>query len=436
MQNLVRIYVVNSASIGHEGRNTTSGLQTDHKRSGGPGHDERSAWMETDKIMFARRALLSSVFGAGCGVLAAPALIAPAWADVAQYPQLADPAIPVRDLTRLYFVAGAVAGNRIFAAGQEGVIIYSDDKGQSWTQAKVPVSATITAIAFASPQVGWATGALGVILKTEDAGKTWVKQLDGIGEIALMNSTTAAYVAAEQADQAKQKPNSDAANNDAGAADRATRRQGILAGQGPDKAMLSLLPVSETEVFAFGAYRFVEYSTDGGKSWADWSMHIGDEKSQNIYGAAAIGGAYYLTSETGLIFRSTDGGQSFPQLAQPGDATFFGIMDTGAGGILAYGVAGEMYLSTDQGKSWNQPNFTGTSNVNTVIALPGSGLMLAGDSGGGLWYSKDHGNSFTLGVRNPVMSINALLPLGPLGFVMITSVGVFAVPDMTKMQPS
>jgi photosystem II stability/assembly factor-like uncharacterized protein len=380
--------------------------------------------------MLARRALFSSMIGAGCGA----ALVAPALADVAQYPQLADPAIKVRNLTRLYFVAGAVAGSRIFAAGQQGVIIYSDDKGQNWTQASVPVSATITSIAFASPNVGWATGALGVVLKTEDAGKTWVKQLDGNSEIALMNTTTQAFVAAQPPQSA-----ADQASGAPSAADRATHRAQILTEQGPDKAYLSLLPVSETDIFAFGAYRFADYSTDGGKSWADWSMHIGDDKSQNIYGAANIGGDYYLTSETGLIFRSTDGGQSFPQFAQLGaanPATVFGIMDTGAGGMLAYGVAGSMFLTTDQGKTWNQPNFTGNSNVNTVIALPGSGLILAGDAGGGLWYSKDHGASFSLGVRNPVMSINALLPLGPLGFVMITSVGVFAVPDMTKMKQS
>ena len=56
------------------------------------------------------------MIGAGCGA----ALAVPAHADVAQYPQLADPAIKVRNLTQLYFVAGAVAGSRIFAGGQQG----------------------------------------------------------------------------------------------------------------------------------------------------------------------------------------------------------------------------------------------------------------------------------------------------------------------------
>ena len=357
--------------------------------------------------------MLTSVLGAGLGA----SVGLPAWAAMPQYPQLVEPAIPVLNLTQGYFIGSASAGPRVLAVGEEGVIIYSDDAGQSWHQAAVPVSATITAIAFATPQVGWATGALGVVLNTQDGGKTWVKQLDGLAEIDLMNTATQAFVAA-------QPPGSDPA-------DRATRRAQILAGQGPDKPMLCVLPISATEVFVFGTYRYAEHSTDGGKSWTDWSMHIGDPVSHNIYDAAAIGGALYLVAEEGLIFRSTDGGQSFPQLAQPGNATFFGICDTGAGGILAYGVAGEMYLSTDQGKSWNPPQFTGTSNVNAV-AIIGGGLLVAGDAGGGLWLSKDHGASFTLLHRNPIMSINALQPLGAMRFLIVSDIGVFPV-DLAAM---
>lgn len=370
--------------------------------------------MEIDKIIVHRRTVLSSLLGAGC----VTALGLPASAAVPQYPQLTDPAIAVRNLTRVYFVAGASAGPRIVAGGQEGVIIYSDDSAKSWHQAAVPVSATITDIAFASPKVGWATGGLGVILKTEDGGESWVKQLDGQDEIALMNTATQAFVAS-------QPPDSEAA-------DHAARRAKILTEQGPERPMLSLLAVSETDVFAFGTYRSAVYSSDGGKSWTDWSMNIGDPLSHNIYGAAAIGGAYYLVAETGLIFCSTDGGKTFPKLAQPGDATFFGICDAGAGGILAYGVAGEMYLSTDQGKTWTASQFAGNSNVNAVISLAG-GLLIAGDSGGGLWMSKDHGASFTFMTRNPIMGINNLQPLGGLRFLILSGIGAFPV-DLSKMQ--
>ncbi len=367
--------------------------------------------METEKKRIGRRALISSMTAVGIGA----AYSGTAFADPGLL-ELNSPAIPVRVLDRVYMVAGASAGARLLAGGAHGLIIYSDDAGKTWHQAKVPVSVTITDIAFATPQIGWATGSFGVVLGTKDGGLTWVKQLDGNAAITLMNNALASFTAS-------QPPGSDAV-------DHATRRAHILTEQGPDKPMLCLLPISATEVFAFGTYRTAEHSTDGGTSWVDWNANIGDPTSHNIYGAAAIGGAYYLVGETSLIFRSTDGGKTFPQLAQPGQATFYGICDAGGGNILAYGVAGEMYLSSDGGKTWNAPNFTGTQNVNSVIQL--GPMLLAGDAGGGVWYSLDHGQNFKLAFRNPLVAVNALQPISGLRFLIMSDIGVIPI-DLSAM---
>jgi len=373
--------------------------------------------MKTDEMIcerfLVRRKLMASAFG----VSVAAFLSVPSARAFEPYPQLVYPAIAVRNPTKVFMIAGANAGSRLIAGGEHGIIVYSDDAGGHWTQAQVPVSVTITSIAFATPQIGWAVGGFGVILGTQDGGVNWVKQLDGNAEIPLLNAATQAFIAS-------QPPGSDAITH-------ATRRAEILAGGGPDKPFLSLLAISPTQVIAFGAYRFAERSDDAGKSWTDWSMHIGDELSHNIYGAAAIGGAYYLVSEEGLIFKSTDGGQSFPQLAQIGDGTLFGITDNGAGGILTYGVAGQMFLSTDAGKTWNPSNFAGTANVNSVILLP-SGLLLAGDAGGGLWVSLDHGNNFKLVFRNPLIAINALQPIDAKRFLILSDIGVLPI-DLSAM---
>lgn len=380
--------------------------------------------METDRKMLRRRALMSSMLGVGVGAAlgtgARSAWAGDAGANAPQYQELANPAIQVTSLTSHYMIAGTSAGKRLLAGGEHGLIIYSDDGAQTWRQASVPVSTTITDIAFATDKAGWATGGFGVVLNTQDGGQTWVKQLDGIAEIDTMNRTTQAYIAT-------QPPDSDAVAHLA-------RRAQILTKEGPDKPFLSLLPVSATEVFAFGTYRSAEYSTDGGKSWADWSMKIGDPaaKSRNIYGSANLYGGLYLVSEDGVIYKSTDGGQSFPQLAQPGDATFFGICDAGKGNILAFGVAGEMYLSTDNGKTWNPPNFTGSANVNCGTLLP-TGDVVAGDSGGSIWRSKDQGQNFTEVIRNPLLSINTLLPLGGSRFLILSEAGMFPF-DLSAVQ--
>jgi len=366
--------------------------------------------METDKKMLRRRALMSSMVGVGFGA-AMVGSFGRALANAPQFQELVNPAIHAKDPTGIYMIAGASAGSRILAGGEHGVIIYSDDQGQSWHQSAVPVSTAITDIAFASPKVGWATGGFGVILKTEDAGVSWVKQLDGIAEITMMNQVTQAFIAT-------QPPDSDAVAH-------LTRRAQILTQEGPDKPFLSLLALSETEVFAFGTYRSAEYSNDGGKTWADWSLKIGDPAavSKNIYGAANLYGGLYLVSEEGLIYKSTDGGQTFPELSQPGDATFFGVCDAGKGNILAFGVAGEMYLSTDNGKTWTASNFTGTANVNAG-ALLGNGQVVVGDGGGGIWLSKDNGKNFTMVTRNPLGSVNALVPVSGSNILTMSAAGV------------
>ncbi|MFI4940022.1 MAG: WD40/YVTN/BNR-like repeat-containing protein, partial [Burkholderiales bacterium] len=68
----------------------------------------------------------------------------------------------------------AKAGARLVAVGEHGIIVYSDNRGQSWTQAKVPVSVTLTAVQFPDAKDGWAVGHDGVVLSSTDGGQSWV----------------------------------------------------------------------------------------------------------------------------------------------------------------------------------------------------------------------------------------------------------------------
>ena len=64
----------------------------------------------------------------------------------------------------------ARAGERVIAVGQRGHILFSDDAGQHWQQAAVPVSCDLTAVNFSSPSQGWAVGNDGVICTAATAG--------------------------------------------------------------------------------------------------------------------------------------------------------------------------------------------------------------------------------------------------------------------------
>ena len=69
------------------------------------------------------------------------------------------------------------SGDRIFAVGVHGIILYSDDEGETWTQSeKVPFKKTLTDISCPSQNKCWATGHDATILHSFDAGKTWQVQ--------------------------------------------------------------------------------------------------------------------------------------------------------------------------------------------------------------------------------------------------------------------
>ena len=64
-------------------------------------------------------------------------------------------------------------GNRTIAVGSRGHIAVSEDGGNTWRQAAVPVSSDLVAVSFPSEQHGWAVGHGGVVLHSHDGGETW-----------------------------------------------------------------------------------------------------------------------------------------------------------------------------------------------------------------------------------------------------------------------
>lgn len=289
------------------------------------------------------------------------------------------PSIPVKTPSRVLLIAITQAGARLVAAGEHGVIIYSDDQGQSWTQGSVPVNVTLTCLAFATPLIGWAAGHFGVIMRTEDGGASWAVQLNGI----QANQLTLA---------ASQDPN--LASNPSPAAPMAVRRAAHFLGDGPDKPFLTMLVFSPQKMIAFGAYRLAMITEDAGKTWADWSLHIYDQYSHNIYDSAAVGNDLYLVGEDGLVFCSTDSGATFQPVTATQDVTLFGILAAHNGSLITYGVAGAAFLSTDGAKTWNPITLASQDDITAGRVLK-SGMILLASEGGAVFKSTDNGATFS-----------------------------------------
>ncbi|PWC90953.1 hypothetical protein TSH100_01625 [Azospirillum sp. TSH100] len=291
----------------------------------------------------------------------------------ADFPVLSRPAPPSAHAPEAAMLAVAAVGNRLVAAGERGIVLLSDDGGATWRQARVPVSVSLTALQFVNGRTGWAVGHLGVVLRTDDGGESWRLQLDGIG-------------AAEKA-----------AASPAGAAGAARSGQSLLK-DGPDKPFLDLHFANDKDGMVVGAYGLAFRTEDGGASWTSVMDALPNPDGLHLYGLRAGKGAgaddLYIVGEQGLMLRSTDRGRSFAPLDSPYAGSWFGLTVFDDGSLLAYGLKGNAYRSSDRGDHWEKVEMPSETGISAIAHS--SGRTLAVDQAGAVLESRDAGRRFAL----------------------------------------
>ena len=106
-----------------------------------------------------------------------------------------------------------------------------------------------------------------------------------------------------------------------------------------------------------------------------------------------MGEALFIAGAQGLLLKSSGAG-AFEPLPSPYKGSFFGLLPTRAGALLAFGLRGHALRSDDGGASW-QPLDSGTPlSLNAGLELPDGTLALLAQSGE-LLLSHDGGRSFT-----------------------------------------
>lgn len=329
---------------------------------------------------------------AATALTGAPAIAGGAFRDV-----LETPARPSALVTRTLLNGLAAAGKRIVAVGQRGHIAYSDDEGQTWLQAKVPVASDLVAVSFPSPRQGWAVGHDGVVLHSGDGGATWEKQLDGKGAGQLL----VAYYEA-QADKGL-----------LGSAEDATRvvtdaRQ--VAAQGAENPFLDVWFADEQTGFVVGAFNLILRTSDGGKTWEPW-LHRTDNPSRlHLYAVRGIDGKVFVTGEQGLVLRLDAADGRFRAMETPYKGTYFGVVG-GKEGVLVFGLRGNAFRSTDGGRHWQKVD-TGVQDGLTGAAVAGEGRLVLVSQSGRVLLSQDGGARFAPLKTPQATPASAVLPVG------------------------
>lgn len=271
---------------------------------------------------------------------------------------LVTPAAPSALAPRALINGLAQAGTRLVAVGQRGHILYSDQGGAEWQQAKVPVSSDLLAAWFATPQQGWAVGHDGVVLHSADGGATWTLQLDGRRAAAALQ---AAYGGA-----------------DADARLREEAQRNVE--QGPDKPFLDVWFADERHGYVVGAFGLIFRTEDGGQHWQPWMHRTDNPRGLHLNAIRSQNGAVYIAGEQGLMLRAAQGSDRFAAVPMPYQGSWFGMVATPQS-LLAFGLRGNAWRSTDAGASWQQVATNVQTGLTAGVALDAQHVVLVSQAG-------------------------------------------------------
>ena len=280
----------------------------------------------------------------------------------------------------------ANAGKRLVAVGERGHVVYSDDNGGTWAQAAVPVSVTLTAVSFPTPEKGWAVGHDGVVLHTSDGGKTWAKQLDGSRVNGLVLAQVEKVLAAKKAEHGD--PNAikslESFRKDAAAAVE----------EGPSRPFLDVWFRDEREGLVVGAFGMILRTEDGGGTWTPILDRIDNLDGLHYYAICQAGPALFLAGEAGMLFRSDDFGANWARQKPPYEGSYFGLAANKTA-TVAFGLRGRAVRSVDGGRSWELVTTPSASALSGGRAFSDGSLWLVG-SDGAVLRSTDGGKTFSV----------------------------------------
>lgn len=250
------------------------------------------------------------------------------------------------------------AGERLVAVGERGIVLYSDDNGERWQQAAVPVSSTLTAVQFVDAQQGWAVGHAGVVLHSRDGGASWQLQLDGLRAAQL--ELDAAKAAGDSVRQ--------------GNAER-------LVEDGADKPLLALYFRDARHGLVVGAYGLALHTDDGGATWSSWMDRLPNPRGLHLYAVAGQGEQLYFAGEQGVLLGSQDGGRSVQALTSPYAGSWFSMALLPDGALLVGGLRGKLFRSRDHGASFQALGNPVPISINAALVTQHQ-LLLVNQAGG------------------------------------------------------
>ena len=309
----------------------------------------------------AARWLVAALLLLPVSVFAQPAAATPLTLVAAQHTDYASHAM---------LLASTRAGARIVAVGDHGVVLLSDDNGKTFRQARtVPVDAALTGVSFVDAKQGWAVGHWGLILHSEDGGETWAVQRS---DLSTDRPLFAVHFFDAQRGVAVGLWSLVLRTEDGG---RQWQTVTPPAPEGARKADLNLYGLfadSKGRLYAAAERGQVLRSDDFGSSWVYLSTGY---KGSLWTGLAAADGSLFAAGLRGSMFRSVDDGRSWSAVAT-GSTSSISAMAQVDRDLVVVGADGLLLFSSDGGKQFTASPRADRLSLTAVVGAADGRMVL------------------------------------------------------------
>jgi photosystem II stability/assembly factor-like uncharacterized protein len=244
-----------------------------------------------------------------------------------------------------------------------------------------------------------------VILHSADGGRSWIKQFDGRQAATQL---TGHFTKLANAGDENAK--------------RLLGEMKLNYENGPEQALLDVWFEDEKNGFVCGSFGTLLATTDGGKTWESRIENIEYGTLLHLNAVRGVGSNVFLASEKGIVFRLDRQKVRFVPVETGYNGSFFSV--AGAGDtVIAAGLRGSVYRSSDAGKSWEKLD-AGLIAAVTGMASTKAGRILMVSQNGSVLISDDAGSRFTtLRVPRPTV-LSGVTQVGSDKVVVVGLTGV------------
>ncbi|MOA11911.1 hypothetical protein D3C78_1318720 [compost metagenome] len=141
---------------------------------------------------------------------------------------------------------------------------------------------------------------------------------------------------------------------------------------------------------------------------------------------ASDGEHLFLAGEQGLLLRMNAAGERFEALQSPYQGSYFGVYAE-PGVVLAYGLRGNVFRSTDGGANWAQIAIGLPVSI-TASARGADGRLYLFSQAGHALVSADHGATFQPLDTGALVPVTDALANGDAGLVLVGNRGLVQRP--------